>query len=122
MSNQNINAPKPYQHHSGKYSVLDDKNQTPKKFVIGQKYKVGTGIALVRNASDDIDRLLICECGYKEFLSKVLIGGLFGELLALKWVPKRKAQVDTIASHQCGGSCVSTCVKPGCVCVDTQCQ
>lgn len=107
-----------YQHQKGKYQVLNPQNQTPKQYVIGQRYKVGTGIALVQISASETEKVHVIRCSYKGFLSDIFRQETAPErkVLAFKWLPKKIVRQKTITGQGCGDPCEDICKKPGCVC------
>jgi hypothetical protein len=106
-----------YQHGGRKYQSLDSKNQTPATFIVGQKYKVGTGLVLIRREDGLKKEILLKRCSYKQFLSYLLKDPLQLESIEwFKWAPARRAKQSRLSEGNCIQDCIDTCVKPGCIC------
>jgi hypothetical protein len=111
-----------YTHKEGKYFSLNAVDQTPAFWVVGQPYKLGTGMAVVvENSSKHVIRN--SGCSYKKFLSMLLKRYKPDQFKAVKWVPQRIMSAEKLAQQQSDShECVTTCVQPGLVCIDRICQ
>jgi hypothetical protein len=116
------NRVKYYIHEPGKYQRLNPKNQTPARFVIGQRYKVGTGVILLNQNGDVQKEIVNAKWSYKRFLSYLLEEFDGEELLAFQWVPQRVSNSFKLSKINCGQPCVPSggCIKPGCTCDETK--
>lgn len=119
----NLNPMRIYQHTKGKYQRLNNQNQTPRNFVIGQKFKIGTGVVLVETSPSKVEKVTFPQRKYKEFLAQILNQEIsIGKVISFKWLPKRKIKESTIYQQQCGHECVEGggCVKLGCICMESE--
>lgn len=119
---KNRDTMKIYQHSAEKYKGLNELDQTPAKFVTGQKYKLGTGIVLLRQKDTDaVEKVVFSKQGYKRFLTQIILENLDEkEILGFKWLPVKVINPSRIRLQQCGQRCVSGggCVVLGCVCME----
>lgn len=112
---------KSYVHEKSKYVSLNHAEQTPAFYVIGQKYKVGTGIALIKESGGEVFRNL--NSSYKGFLSSLLNNYALDQIVAFKWVPTRVMKAEKLIKQKCYPEpCKKSCVQPGCFCIDEECQ
>lgn len=121
-STQQHKVPKLYNHANGKYQELNSLNKTQAKFVQGQKYKIGTGLILVRLRDNKFDKIKVSsKVSYKKFLSEVLtVEKHKYDLVAIQWVPVRITREDKLAVLNCNrkDECIPEdfCKIPGCFC------
>jgi hypothetical protein len=121
---QQCSGSKSYVHSQVKYQSLNNKEQTPAIFVVGQRYQLGTAIALVQGTGDNSleKTIVMTNCEYKTFLSHLLQNpSKLEEMLSFKWIPKRVVRQENILKLKCGQKCVSGnngsgCIVPGCLC------
>lgn len=112
---------KVFTHEKGKYVLLNCAEQTPAFYVVGQKYKVGTGIAIVKTSPGQVIKNF--KSTYKEFLSMLLKKYTLEQLIAFKWIPARVMKAKKLIQQECHPEeCVKSCVQPGCFCIDRLCQ
>lgn len=112
---------KVFTHEKGKYVILNSAEQTPAFYVVGRKYKVGTGIAVIETNPRQVIKNF--KSTYKEFLSTLLKKYTPEELVAFKWVPARVMRAEKLIQQECSPEqCVKSCVQPGCFCIDGTCQ
>lgn len=111
-----VPAVKTYLHERGSYQRLNNKNQTLARFVVGQKYKVGTGIILFTEGAQE--KSFRYNYRYKEFLRYLLESFNEEELLAFQWIPVRVSRPDKLPEIICTEPCegIGGCIELGCTC------
>lgn len=108
---------KVFTHKKGKYVSLNGAEQTPSLYVVGRKYKVGTGIAIVETSPGQV--IGNSKSTYKEFLSMLLKKYTLEQVIAFKWIPTRVMKAEKLIQQECHPEeCVKSCVQPGCFCID----